>query len=359
MDALAGRLPLVYAALAVLVALLPTPRRRALGGSGLGLLALATAAERVAPQGDLRFHQVNFALAAAGILLVLLAPLARGPADRIQPAAAAGTAPRRSHLLLPTGLLLAVLAPHLLLVGLGAALAVGWASANGLRAHRTLALAVLLFAAGCLGTALALMLIISGPLGGRLAGLAEAPFSLAAERLLTLLLGSALLLLSGATPFVRLPWRVALAPLAAALLLRLVAPLFPEGLRAWQAPAMLLLAIGVTWSVWRRAWPEAAIAGGLLALWSGFPEATLPGSVLVGWGWVVDTGATAGASRGVRMQPRWAGLMALPAGLAALPALTAGLRAQVLIPVLAVLGVVSGLLGLARLGAQRKEAPLY
>jgi len=111
--------------------------------------------------------------------------------------------------------------------------------------------------------------------------------------------------------------------------------------------------------VWRRAWPEAAIAGGLLALWSGVPEATLPGSVLVGWGWVVDTGATAGASRGVRMQPRWAGLMALPAGLAALPALTAGLRAQVLIPVLAVLGVVSGLLGLARLGAQRKEAPLY
>ena len=358
MDALAGRLPLVYAALAVLAALLPTARRRGLAGAGLALLALAAAAERVAPAGDAVFHGVNMALAVAGVLLVLLAPRVFRRADTFHPPADTGAEPRRFDLLLLGGLLLAMLAPHLLLVGLGAALALGWAAATALRARRPLALAVVLLGAGCLGVAFALMLIISGPVGGRLAVLPEAPFSLAAERLLVLLLGGAALLFTGVAPFSN-PRRSALAPLAAALLVRLVAPGFPEGLRAWQVPAMLLLALGLAWAAWRRSWPDAAIAAGLLTLWSGDPEAALPGSVLVAWGWIVATGATVAAARGVRLHPRWAGLAALPAGVAALPALTAALGAEVLIPVLAVLGVAGGLLRLALRGAAPKEAPLY
>src|SRR4026207_611881 len=60
--------------------------------------------------------------------------------------------------------------------------------------------------------------------------------------------------------------------------------------------------------------------GVLLALWTGVDGGVVAGSVLVGWGWVVESGAAVGAGRGIALSARWAGFSALAAGPAALPA---------------------------------------
>src|SRR4026207_1665235 len=83
--------------------------------------------------------------------------------------------------------------------------------------------------------------------------------------------------------------------------------------------------------------------GVLLALWTGVDGGVVAGSVLVGWGWGVESGAAVVAGRGIALSARWAGFSAVPAGLAALPALEAGLRAQVLLSVAAVTGCTVGL----------------
>jgi len=364
-DALLERLSFLYVVLACVAALLPAARWRALAGSGLALLGLAAASDRVAaaePGGA--FTTINELLALAGGLAVLSAVWlgARrraGPPVAPDPGGAGAAAIPAADGLLLSGLAIAALAPHLLLFGLGAGLALASAGRMTLRAAARTAWIPLLAGAGGLGAGLVLILILRGPLGGGLADLATGPFSPAAERLLGLLLGAACLLVSGLPPLHRVPWRRSLAPLAALLLLRVIAPAFPAGLLAWQVPAMLLLAGALAWSASVGRWSQAAVAGGQMALWSGVGGAAWPGAVLVGWGWFVETGAAAATQRGLALRARWTGLVALPAGLAALPALAAGLRAQVLLSVLAALGCGVGLARQWKRGARGVDAPLY
>ena len=363
MDALLEHLAAAYYALAGIVVLLPSRRSRALGGAGVALTGLAAAADAVAVPGSSGgFATINEVIGLCGIVIVIGAlrlALRRSEAtDPLIPPdlAPAPKVPRLDSLLL-AGLLLAALAPHLLLFGLGAALALVFGARSAFRAVQPSALLILLPAALSLGAGFALLLTILGTEAGNLAAVAEWPTSLAAERLLTLFLGGGALLLAGLPPLHRVPWGRQLAPLSALLLLRIVAPGFPSGLLTWQAPAMLVLAAGTMWSALGGRWVWAAVGGGLLALWSGAEGATA-GAVLVGWGWLVETGTAIAARRGVQLAERWRGIPALPVALAALPALTAGLRAQVLLSVAALATCVAGLL-VQWQRRPRAQAPLY
>jgi hypothetical protein len=363
-DALLEQLAPVYCGLAGLVVLLPGPRSRAWGGVGLVLVGLAAAADATA--GDAApggFVTINELLALGGIAVVaaalLLAFRWQEPGDPPELAAAAasvGSPPVDRWLL--GGLLLAALAPLILLLVLGVALALTSAARATLRQRRPAALLVLFPATVCVGIGFGLLLRILGPEGGRVGNLSEGPLSLAAERLLTLLLGGGTLALAGLPPLHRLPWGRNLAPLSAILLFRVMLPGFPAGVLAWQVPAMLLLVASFLWSALVGRWSHAAIAGGLLALWSGNAGA-LPGSVLVAWGCLVELGTVWKVRQGVTLTQRWRGLTVLPAALAALPALRAGLRAQVLLSVVTAAACIAGLLLKGKRVPGAASAPLY
>jgi len=363
-DALLERLAGLYYGLGALVALLPAARHRALGGAGLVLLGLASAANAVAfPGAAAGFVTINELLALSGALLVagaLVSALTRKRSPDAAGLPAPGLAPLfpSFDLLLLSGLLLAALAPWILLLGLGAALALASATRAALRSRRPLGLLLLLPASAALGSGLALLLTILGPEGGRVAALGEGPLSLAAERLLTLLLGGAALALAGLPPLHRVAWGRSLAPLSAILLLRIVLPGFPAGLLTWQVAAFLLLAVSMSWSALTGRWGQAAISGGLMALWSG-GEGAIPGAVLVAWGCSVEIGNALAQRRGVVLSERWRGLATIPAALAGLPALRAGLRAQVLFSVLAVAACGAGLLLQSKRDSHAVPAPLY
>jgi hypothetical protein len=361
-DALLERLAALYYALAGLVVLLPSPRARALGASGVALVGLAAAADAAASPGGGAFTTVNESIGFAGMLVVAVAlrlALRRTEADPVPlpdlpPAPAA--APLDPWLF--GGLVLAAAAPHLLLLGLGAALGLGFAARASIRAARPLAVVVLVAGGLSLGTGLGLLLTILGTLDANVAGVAEGPISLAAERLLTILLGGGSLLLTGLPPLHRVPWGRQLAPLTAILLSRVVVPGFPAGLVTWQVPAMLVLTLGTVWAAVAGRWGQVAVGGGLLALWSGADGATA-GAVLVAWGWLVEIGTAIAARRGVRLLARWRSILALPAVLAALPALRSTLQAQVLLSVVAVVGCVVGLLARWKRRPDQLQAPLY
>lgn len=364
MDALLERLALVYLILAGAVALLPAARLRALGGAGLALLGLAVAADATADSGSASgFATINEILALGGAVLVVAAlwltlkrkgdgdPAGLPPPDRFL------VSPPLDLLLL-SGLLVAALAPQLLLLGLGAALVLASATRATLRRGRPMALLLLLPAAASLGIGFGLLFTILGPEGGRVAALGEGPLSLAAERLLTLLIGGGSLAVAGLPPLHRVPWGRNLAPLSAILLLRVILPGFPAGLLTWQVVALLLLLLSFVWSALAGRWPQAAVAGGLMALWSGALGA-FAGSALVAWGCCAEIGAAIAAGRGVTLSPRWRGLAVLPAALAALPALCAGLRAQVLLSVVTAAACVAGLLLQWKRHPRAAQAPLY
>lgn len=364
MDALFEQLALLYVLLLLVAMGLPRARSRALAGAGLALLGLAAAADRAAAAGaDTAFSVINELLAVGGVGVVLTALVLSlrgrrqddGGPGRLPPATTAAFA---LNPLLLAGLALAVLAPHLLLLGFGATLAIAAAVRATVRARRLAGLIPLLAGTACLAVALSLMLTIRGPLGGGLADLSSGPYSVAAERLLVALLGAASLLFAGLPPLQWAPWGRGLSPLSALLLARVIAPALPEGLATWQAPAMLILTAGLLGSAWRRRWSQVAVTGGLLALWTGVDGSVVAGSVLVGWGWVVESGAAVVAGRGIALSARWAGFSALPAGLAALPALEAGLRAQVLLSVAAVTGCTVGLALEWKRGSPRVHPPL-
>lgn len=361
---LLGRLGWVYGLLAVPVVLLPSPRIRVFGGVGLALLGLAAAAEGaatgVATPG---FLLVNAALALVGLLVLGVALTLAW--RRRSPLSNTGVADATTDDALPldglglTGLLVALLAPQLLGLGLGAALCLASATRATIRAQRPLALLPLIVAAVALAAAIALLFTVLGPLSTRVEALAQGPVSPAAERVLVLLVGGSALLFAGVPPFDRLPWGVGLAPLTAILLGRLVVPGFSEGLGQWQAPAVLLLAISLSWAVGTGRWTRASVAAGLLGLTSGERMGVLAGLVLVLWGWLVETGVALAAQRGRRLSQRWSGALVLPALLAGLPALTACLRAQALLSTLAVGGCIAGLVrtGLGR--PAMSQGPLY
>ena len=364
MEALLERLGWVYGLLAVPVLLLPTLRARALGGAGLGLVGLAAAAEQAAPGPATRgFLAVNAGLALLGILGVA-ATLVLGwrrrplPSSADIPDVAADEAASLDGVAL-AGLVAALLAPKLLLLGLGTALCLAAALRATVRAKQPVALLPVILAAAALGVAFGLLFTVLGPASTRIGELGQGPVSPATERILVVLIGGSAFLLAGMPPLDRLPWGIGLAPLGAILLGRLVVPVFPEGLALWQAPAVLLLAVALCWAVATGRWTRAGVAGGFLGVASGQHGGVIAGVVLVFWGWLVETGVALAARRGRRPGLRWGGVVALPAVLAALAALTASLRVQALLSTLALTGMVAGLL---RVGLRRQalsQGPLY
>jgi hypothetical protein len=359
-DALLERLATVYVFLALLVMLVPAARFRALAAAGLCLLGLAAAANQVGPSPAAGgFVTLNELLALAGAAIALSGiglGIGRRPTEiRALPTAAL----TRADPLLLAGLALAALAPHLLPFALGAFLAVAGATRTALRTRRFPWLLLLAVVLVLLGSAFALAFTILGPESARLAALREGPFSPAAERVLGLLLGGSALLLAGLPPLQRVPWGRSLAPLAALLIARLSARAFPLGLATWQMPAVAVLLIAITLAASAGRWAQVAVAGGLLAQWSGIREGVSAGYVLVAWGWLAETGSALLLRRGIALRARWAALPAIPAALAALPALSAGLRAQVLLSVAAVAGCTAGFVREWKRGARAPQPPLY
>jgi hypothetical protein len=365
-DALLERLPLVYAAAVVLTLFLPTARARALGGIGLCLIALAAAGDAVGgPGGGSEFTTANEVLASLGaavvlaaLVLVILRRLPSLPgglwADSGKPAA-----PDTPDPPLLAGLLLAALGPHLLIVAAGALAALASAVRQVLRAERPLWLAPLLISGAFLGTGFALAFTILGPLGGGVAMLPTGPFSPAAERLLVMLMGGATMLMAGLPPLQRGPYGLALAPLGAVLMVRMLAAAFPGGLSDWQPLAMLLLVGSLAYAAFCGRWRLAAVAAGFLTLWSGQRNGELAGLILVCWGWVACAGGQVLARRGILLDSRWAGVPALIPSLAILPALIATLRSQVVLSVAAVLVVAIGLGWAVLRRAPSVPGPLY
>ncbi len=336
MDALLERLSIAFGVLAVGVILLPTARARALGGIGLSLLALAAAGDTVGGAGHgTTFAAVNELLAGLGAAIVVGAG-----AFALRARPAGGTVPRadspdRPDPLLLLGMLIASVAPHLVVLGLGVLLTIASQLRKAIRSGPGRWWIPLVASALLLGIAFALMLTITGPEGGRVSRLPDGPFSPAAERWLVLLVGGGSLLVAGLPPLHRAPWRLSLAPLAAILLVRVVVPALSAGLEESQSLAMLVLVLGLAAAALAGRWSEVMVAGGLIALWSGQEFGQLAACALVLWGWFVG--------RGVQLRERWAGLLAAVPALGALPALESALLAQVVLPVTAVAAVVVGL----------------
>ena len=362
MDALFEGSDRLYYGLALLLALIPVSRLRALSGAGLGLALLGAAGDRAgghaAGTAFTTINEVMMLLGAAVVVAAAVLGFRRG--------APPGTmrdipppAPRYPDPLLLAGLALAAAAPHLLLLELGVLLALVSAVRLALRPGvNPRWLAVPLSGGALVGLALILMLTILGPDGGSIAALPGGPFSPPAERLLVMLLGGGALLLAGIPPLGRAPWGLALAPLAAILMARLAVPVLPGGLSEWQPLAMLLLLVSAGLAVFQGRWAGFAVVAGLAGLWSGDPQAGFAALVLVLFGWLAEQ-AAAGRVGLPMLRPRWAGLPLLVPALAALPVLTGGLRSQV---VLSVALVAVGIVALGARAARRPEgmqAPLY
>ena len=350
------RLPLVYGILAGVVALLPGSRARRLGGAGLVLVALGTAAEAVGRAGaPASFSTINGILAAGGILVVLaaIAITFRDGNPPAQPSAAPAVMrghPGPSGFLL-AGLAVAAAAPHLVAIGVGLLLGMVAATRGAVRAEARAWFVPLLSGAVLIGVVLVIMLVILGPLGGRLTGLPAGPFSPPAERLLVGLLAGGIFLLAGLPPLSGAPWRLALVPFAAVLLVRVIAPGFPQGLQEWRPLATLVLTAMFIPAAITRRWTLLAASGGLAALWSGQADGTVAGTILVLSGWIGDQAHELRERRGLALAPGWAGVLFLVPALAALPALTAVLRAEVLLPTL---GAFAAMIGLG-LGVRRQS----
>ena len=347
MDAIVERPDWLYAGLVLLVALIPLARFRALGAAGLGLVLLAAASDRVGGESSgTTFATVNEMLLGVGALVVVVA--AAIAVTRIRSASQTELLPDQPRpptpaapLLLLSGLTLAFVALHLLLVELGMLLVLVAAIRDVLVTRKIPWLLVLLTGGGILGAALVIAGTILGPDGGTMATLREGPFSPAAERLLVMLFGAGTLVLAGVPPFHRAPWGTGLAPLAAIVMARITLTALPGGVLEWQPLAMLLLAGAVVSAALIRRWPALAVAAGLASLWSGVPSGVFAAEVLILWGWLLDMLGPGRMGWLPKLGERWGGLALLLPGLAALPVLEAMLGAQVVTSVVCVAGVIA------------------
>ena len=364
MDALFEGSAWLYYGLALLLALIPAPRHRAVAGAGLGLALLGAAGDRAGGHAAgttfTTINEVLFLLGGGVVVAAALMEFRRGSAA--PPEQPSPLSPSRyPDPILLTGLALAAAAPHLLLLELGILLAVVSTVRAVLRdgASRRWWLVVPLLGAILTGTGLVLMLTILGPEGGRIAALPDGPFSPPAERLLVMLLGLGSLLLAGIPPFWRTPPGLTLAPLAAILMARLVVPALPGGLLEWQPLAMLLLLLSGGLAAFRGRWAAFAVVAGLAGLWSGEPSAAFAALVLVLFGWLTEQAGSGRLGPLGRLPARWAGLPLVIPALAALPVLAGGLQSQV---VLSVALVATGLVALVLRAVRRPrgtEPPLY
>ena len=363
MDALFEGSGWLYRGLALLLALIPGSRDRALAGSGLGLALLGAAGDRAGGHAaGTTFTTINEALVLLGgavVFLTAVLGLRRRAPRRAEPERPL-SAPRYPDPVLLSGLALAAAAPHLLLLELGMVLGLMSAVRAALRQddHRWW-LSVPLLGGALAGIGLVLMVTIVGPEGGSIAGLPEGPFSPPAERLLVMLLGAGSLLLAGIPPFSRKPPGLSLAPLAAILMARLVMPALPGGLLEWQPLAMLLLLLSGALAAFGGRWAAFAVVSGLAGLWSGEASAAFAALVLVLFGWLTEQAASGRLGPVRRLPARWAGLPLVIPALAALPVLAGGLRSQVVLSVALVATGVVALVFRAARETDRVRAPLY
>ena len=358
MDEIAEQPFALYLVLALVAAVLPAGRARAIAGIGLALAALGTAAESVGGfSAGSTFATINEILIGLGAIIVatagVLAWRARRFAGGYAPAGALSGPRTFPDPLLLAGFLLAAAGPHLILLGAGAFLCLLAAARMTLQSRRGAWLVLLVVGVALLGAAFFLLFTILGAAGGRMSELSAGPFSLPAERLIVLLTGCASLVLAGLPPFHRAPWRLLLAPLVAMLLVRVLIPTLPGGLGDWRAPAMLFLVVALAVGAVREAWPQALVAGGLFTLWSGFPGGVFAGCLLVLWGWLLEAGVLSAPGAPLPLRGRWSGLVALLPALAAPFALGATLAVEVVLSVVAVLVLAVGF-GIA---AMRRPRP--
>ena len=108
---------------------------------------------------------------------------------------------------------------------------------------------------------------------------------------------------------------------------------------AIQLLVILWLVAALAYGAWSRHWSIVAVAGGLIALWSGLTAGILPGCVLVLWGWLDDAGLLDTGRLGGTNRERWSGLKALVPALAAPFGLAAALHSEVLLPVVAMVAI--------------------
>lgn len=347
MDALAERLFPLYAALAVVVALLPTARPRLLGGVGLALTGLGASADAIGGSASgTAFAAINEILAGLGAAVVLTAvvlALRSATSGELAPEVRHGTAARRRlDPILLLGLLLASVGPHLIVVCVGVLLVLVSAARAALSERRPAWLIAVVAAAGLLGTAFFLLFTILGATGGRVSQIAGGPVSPPAERLLVVLLAGAALLIAGLPPLHRAPWALSVAPLGAILFARFSVPAFPEGLLEWQPLGSIVLVASLAAAAVTGRWAVVLVAGGILTLASGRPGGVFPGCTLVLAGWLADAARHRSSGSTDGRIGRWVGVSVLVPAIAAPLALQASLSAQVSLSVLAVIAVMIG-----------------
>jgi hypothetical protein len=180
---------------------------------------------------------------------------------------------------------------------------------------------------------------VAGPAGLSLAELADGPLSPAAQALLVPLLALGALALAGVPPLHCLsPYGTLLAPVGAAILVRLGDGAMPDGVTHWRPVLASIAALGVWWAALRGRRPQLLGAAALLGAASGGE----PGAVGA-FGLFVMSAGTPWVGRQMETTPlrrvldriAWAA-----AGAFGALALDAALRAEVTLATLTFVGVV-------------------
>ncbi|MGH7519127.1 MAG: hypothetical protein ACREOC_16965 [Gemmatimonadales bacterium] len=286
-----------------------------------------------------------WALLLAGYLLRLRAGLAwldRSALARLPPATLGSMprVPRAAVGVLVLGALLVLFAPHAALVVAGLILASIGAELTFRRGSRRIPVLPLVTLA--LLPAYWLVHTVAGPVGLGTATLQQVPLSPAAVRLVALPLGLVSWAWMGLWPLHGAVRPVMLAPVGAALWLRVAEPLAAEGLAHWQ-PLFVALAVGGLWQAaadGRLA--SVFVALGFSALASLRPQSAAAAGLLLGAAFVFKLPQPAGGAPRVAFDGvRRVGFAASAAGAGL--AFAAGLQAEVVLTVLAAAGLAYGL----------------
>ena len=331
--AVTSALALAGVALAVLGgALAPrdgTAARRLLGpslvvagavGTALGLSGVVAGA----PGATLLLALVI--VAAGGSLLHVIGRWVRFPQDR---RADTPWWRRTTALGLILGAAAAVLGRHLGLVVLGAILS-AWAAhvvsrdQGGSRLPLAPLLTLPLLAAWWL------MATIAGAAGLGIASLPIVPLSPAAERLLAPVFLVATWAMTGLWPLHRQTRGALAAPVAAVLIVRVIAPALPDGLEHWRPLAMPLVLLGLWHAALSGRWSSVMVGLAWIGLLGGTPGGQIGGALLLVGALLVELRP--------RMHPAVAGI---PAGMGALLAVEAGLHTEVVYTVLGAAALVA------------------
>jgi hypothetical protein len=232
---------------------------------------------------------------------------------------------------------------HIAVLLVGAA-AAGWGAWLALpRAGRPRPYAPVLLVA-LLGGALWLLSAIAAPEGLALSAIPSLPLSLAAERLVGLLLAGAAWLLSGLWPWRQPAMGALTAPIGVWLVVRLGLPAVPAGMEHWRAALVPLAVVGLWHAAITRRLPSIAVGAAMIG------TASLDPAGIAGAGWLLASAiglelwylVGGGAPR---VAPLVRALLAVLAGWGTLGVLTGGLRTEVVYTVIAAAGAAAGLAG--------------